>query len=77
MEKNVGQNMIKIVLNISIACTEYINSSVPERGTLRLQNNKTPKCSLRETYLKYNNTEYKSKWEKKHVLVNDKTKKVE
>ena len=63
VEKNVGQNMIKIVPNISIACIEYINSSVKERGTLRLQTNKTPKCSLRETYLKCNNTEFKSKWE--------------
>ena len=41
MGKTVGQNMVKMVPNISIAKIniEYINLTVKEKGTLRLQNN--------------------------------------
>ena len=43
--KTVGQNMVKMVPNISIAkiSIEYINLTVKEKGTLRLQNNKISK----------------------------------
>ena len=45
MGKTVGQNMVKMVPNISIAkiSIEYINLTVKEKGTLRLQNNKISK----------------------------------
>ena len=45
MGKTVGQNVVKMVPNISIAkiSIEYINLTVEEKGTLRLQNNKISK----------------------------------